>query len=73
MLNRVGAGWRRSLLMLNMLLAACAGPPALGPAIAPPGQLAQPANANVRDQPSDLEGGDSERSFLLPNPSYRIL
>ncbi len=28
--------------------------------------------ANVGDQPSDLEGGYSERSFLLPNPFYRI-
>lgn len=28
--------------------------------------------ANVGDQPSDLEGGFSERTFLLPNPFYRI-
>jgi len=24
------------------------------------------------DQPSDLDGGFSERTFLLPNPFYRI-
>ena len=28
--------------------------------------------ANVGDQPSDLAGGYSERTFLLPNPFYRI-
>ena len=28
--------------------------------------------ANVGDQPSDLAGGHAERSFLLPNPFYRI-
>jgi predicted secreted acid phosphatase len=28
--------------------------------------------ANVGDQPSDLEGGYAERTFLLPNPFYRI-
>ncbi|WP_206664806.1 HAD family acid phosphatase [Dankookia rubra] len=28
--------------------------------------------ANVGDQPSDLEGGYAERSFLLPNPFYRV-
>ena len=28
--------------------------------------------ANVGDQPSDLEGGFSERTFPLPNPFYRI-
>lgn len=28
--------------------------------------------ANMGDQPSDLEGGHAERSFLLPNPFYRI-
>lgn len=28
--------------------------------------------ANVGDQPSDLAGGFSERTFLLPNPFYRI-
>jgi predicted secreted acid phosphatase len=28
--------------------------------------------ANVGDQPSDLAGGYAERSFLLPNPFYRI-
>jgi predicted secreted acid phosphatase len=28
--------------------------------------------ANMGDQPSDLAGGHSERSFLLPNPYYRI-
>jgi acid phosphatase len=27
---------------------------------------------NVGDQPSDLAGGFSERTFLLPNPFYRI-
>jgi len=24
------------------------------------------------DQPSDLAGGHAERSYLLPNPFYRI-
>ena len=28
--------------------------------------------ANIGDQPSDLSGGHAERSFLLPNPFYRI-
>ena len=28
--------------------------------------------ANVGDQPSDLAGGHAERTFLLPNPFYRI-
>lgn len=28
--------------------------------------------ANVGDQPSDLAGGHAERSFLLPDPFYRI-
>ena len=28
--------------------------------------------ANVGDQRSDLEGGHAERSFLLPNPMYRV-
>lgn len=28
--------------------------------------------ANVGDQPSDLSGGHAERTFLLPNPFYRI-
>ncbi|MDX1887386.1 HAD family acid phosphatase [Mycolicibacterium sp. 120270] len=28
--------------------------------------------ANLGDQPSDLEGGFAERTFLLPNPFYRI-
>jgi acid phosphatase len=28
--------------------------------------------ANVGDQPSDLAGGFSERTYLLPNPFYRI-
>ncbi len=28
--------------------------------------------ANMGDQPSDLDGGFSERTFLLPNPFYRI-
>jgi acid phosphatase len=28
--------------------------------------------ANMGDQPSDLDGALSERTFLLPNPFYRI-
>jgi hypothetical protein len=28
--------------------------------------------ANVGDQPSDLAGGHAERTFLVPNPFYRI-
>ena len=28
--------------------------------------------ANIGDQPSDLEGGHAERTFLLPDPFYRI-
>lgn len=28
--------------------------------------------ANVGDQPSDLDGGYSQRTYLLPNPFYRI-
>jgi acid phosphatase len=28
--------------------------------------------ANLGDQPSDLDGGFAERTFLLPNPFYRI-
>jgi len=28
--------------------------------------------ANMGDQPSDLAGGQAERTFLLPNPFYRI-
>ena len=28
--------------------------------------------ANIGDQPSDLTGGNAERTFLLPNPFYRI-
>ena len=29
--------------------------------------------ANIGDQPSDLAGGSAERTFLVPNPFYRIL
>jgi HAD superfamily, subfamily IIIB (Acid phosphatase) len=28
--------------------------------------------ANMGDQPSDLAGGCAEKTFLLPNPFYRI-
>ena len=28
--------------------------------------------ANIGDQPSDLAGGNSQQTFLLPDPSYRI-
>jgi len=28
--------------------------------------------ANVGDQPSDLSGGNAERTYLVPNPFYRI-
>ena len=28
--------------------------------------------ANIGDQPSDLAGGHSEQTFLLPDPFYRI-
>ena len=28
--------------------------------------------ANIGDQPSDLDGGHAERTFLLPDPFYRI-
>jgi predicted secreted acid phosphatase len=28
--------------------------------------------ANIGDQPSDLNGGHAERTFLLPNPFYRV-
>ena len=28
--------------------------------------------ANIGDQPSDLAGGHAEKTFLLPNPFYRI-
>ena len=28
--------------------------------------------ANIGDQPSDLQGGHAERSFLLPDPFYRV-
>ena len=28
--------------------------------------------ANVGDQPSDLDGGFAERTYLLPDPFYRI-
>ena len=28
--------------------------------------------ANVGDQPSDLQGGHSEKKFLLPDPFYRV-
>jgi predicted secreted acid phosphatase len=28
--------------------------------------------ANIGDQPSDLDGGFAERTYLLPNPFYRI-
>ncbi|HEX7427555.1 MAG TPA: hypothetical protein VF328_11535 [Mycobacterium sp.] len=28
--------------------------------------------ANVGDQPSDLDGGFAEQTYLLPNPFYRI-
>ena len=28
--------------------------------------------ANVGDQPSDLAGGFSQQTYLLPNPFYRI-
>jgi predicted secreted acid phosphatase len=39
------------------------------------GQIAQQGYtiiANIGDQPSDLDGGFSERTYLLPNPFYRI-
>jgi hypothetical protein len=28
--------------------------------------------ANIGDQPSDLAGGHSQQTFLLPDPFYRI-
>jgi predicted secreted acid phosphatase len=28
--------------------------------------------ANIGDQPSDLKGGNAEKSFLLPDPFYRV-
>jgi hypothetical protein len=28
--------------------------------------------ANIGDQPSDLSGGYAEKTFLLPNPFYRV-
>ena len=28
--------------------------------------------ANIGDQPSDLQGGHAERTFLLPDPFYRV-
>jgi HAD superfamily, subfamily IIIB (Acid phosphatase) len=28
--------------------------------------------ANVGDQPSDVQGGHAEKSFLLPDPFYRV-
>jgi predicted secreted acid phosphatase len=28
--------------------------------------------ANIGDQPSDLSGGNAERTYLVPNPFYRI-
>ena len=28
--------------------------------------------ANIGDQPSDLDGGHAEQTFLLPNPFYRV-
>ena len=28
--------------------------------------------ANIGDQPSDLDGGFAEQTYLLPNPFYRI-
>jgi hypothetical protein len=28
--------------------------------------------ANIGDQPSDLAGGFSQQTYLLPNPFYRI-
>jgi len=28
--------------------------------------------ANIGDQPSDLIGGHAEKTFLLPNPFYRV-
>jgi hypothetical protein len=28
--------------------------------------------ANVGDQPSDLAGGNAERTYLVPNPFHRI-
>lgn len=28
--------------------------------------------ANLGDQPSDLDGGHAEQTYLLPNPFYRI-
>ena len=28
--------------------------------------------ANIGDQPSDLDGGFSEQTYLLPNPFYRV-
>jgi hypothetical protein len=28
--------------------------------------------ANMGDQPSDLQGGHAEKSFLLPDPFYRV-
>jgi hypothetical protein len=27
---------------------------------------------NVGDQPSDLQAGHAQKSFLLPNPFYRV-
>ena len=38
-------------------------------------QIEQQGNtiiANMGDQPSDLDGGFSQRTYLLPNPFYRI-
>ena len=36
------------------------------------GQRGYTIIANIGDQPSDLDGGFSEQTYLLPNPFYRI-
>ncbi len=35
-------------------------------------QLGYTIIANIGDQPSDLDGGHAEQTFLLPNPFYRV-
>lgn len=43
-----------------------------GPVRAGMGREGYSIIANMGNQPSDLAGGHAERSFLLPNPFYRV-
>ena len=61
----------RTIAATDVLLrGTCKSPTAQS--IVPPPDVVTSEPASVGDQPSDLAGGYAEKTFLLPDPFYRI-